>query len=597
TNSYTPEETKVTVEKTWDDADDQDGKRGNVKATVQLYQTVGETKTAVGDPIEVGTEKGWSYTWEELPVYEDGVKIVYSVEESMSKDSEYEKDGDDATLPAVKDDSGTIEITNSYTPEETKVTVEKFWDDVDDQDGKRAKVKATVQLYQTVGETKTAVGDPIDVGTEKGWSHTWEELPVYEDGVRIIYSVVESMSVESEYTKSGDDVTLTAVKDDSGTIVIRNPYTPEKTKLTVEKTWDDVDDQDGKRAKVKATIQLYQTVGGEKTAIGSPVEVGTRQGWTYTWNGLPVYENGVKIVYSVEETMSAESEYTKSGDDAALVAFKDDTGTIAIKNSYKPETTKVTVEKIWDDADDKDGKRADVKATVQLYKSIGIKKPVGDPIEVGTKSGWSHTWSGLPVYENGIKIVYYVVETMSEDSGYTTAADKVSLAGLKGDSGTITITNTYEPIITKVTVEKIWDDANDKDGKRANVKATIQLYQTVGEAKTAVGDPVSVGTEKGWSHTWEELPVYESGIQIIYSVEETMSKDSEYTKSGDDAKLPAVKDDSGTIRITNKYTEVPKTSVEGSVARYAIPMGIAALTLAGAALIPGKKKKDEEEEN
>ena len=42
---------------------------------------------------------------------------------------------------------------------------------------------------------------------------------------------------------------------------------------------------------------------------------------------------------------------------------------------------------------------------------------------------------------------------------------------------------------------------------------------------------------------------------------------------------------------------VPQTNVEGSVLRYAVPMGAAALVLVGAVLIPGKKKKDEEDEN
>ena len=41
---------------------------------------------------------------------------------------------------------------------------------------------------------------------------------------------------------------------------------------------------------------------------------------------------------------------------------------------------------------------------------------------------------------------------------------------------------------------------------------------------------------------------------------------------------------------------IPLTNVEGSVIRYAIPMGVSALVLIGTALIPGKKKKKGEED-
>ena len=42
-----------------------------------------------------------------------------------------------------------------------------------------------------MGPAKTAVGDPVEVGVADDWSHEWTQLPVYEDGKKITYKVIE----------------------------------------------------------------------------------------------------------------------------------------------------------------------------------------------------------------------------------------------------------------------------------------------------------------------------------------------------------------------------------------------------------------------
>ena len=46
----------------------------------------------MGEPVKVGVEDDWSYTWENLPLYEDGRKIIYSVKELLPENSEYTSD-------------------------------------------------------------------------------------------------------------------------------------------------------------------------------------------------------------------------------------------------------------------------------------------------------------------------------------------------------------------------------------------------------------------------------------------------------------------------------------------------------------------------
>jgi pilin isopeptide linkage protein/LPXTG-motif cell wall-anchored protein len=119
----------------------------------------------------------------------------------------------------------------------------------------------------------------------------------------------------------------------------------------------------------------------------------------------------------------------------------------------------------------------------------------------------------------------------------------------------MTITNTYVPVTTKVTVKKTWDDNGNEAGARPS-NATIQLYKTVKGTKTAVGSPVTVGSDKDtWTAEFTNLPVYEKGEEIVYSVEETLPDGCLYEAViGDE--VPAEPEDSGTIEITNTLNAV-----------------------------------------
>ena len=96
---------------------------------------------------------GWKYSFTDLPKYENGRVIKYTVTE-------------DAVNGYTPDIDG-YNIRNSYTPEETSVTVTKGWDDANNQDGKRPK-SVKVQLYAN-GEKK---GAEVELGDGNIWTHT-----------------------------------------------------------------------------------------------------------------------------------------------------------------------------------------------------------------------------------------------------------------------------------------------------------------------------------------------------------------------------------------------------------------------------------------
>ena len=478
TNTYTPETVKVSGQKKWDDAENQDGKR---PASVKVKILNGDT---VVDEQNVTSANEWKYESKALPKYAAGQEITYTVSEEA--------------VPGYTSKVEGYNITNSYTPETTTVSGSKTWEDGDNQDGKRP-ASITVNLLADGQKVNTQT-----VGEAEGWSYNFTGLPVYKDGQRITYTVTEEAVPGYSTNLNGYNIT--------------NSYTPEKTEITASKTWNDSDNQDGKRP-TKISIKLMKTVGGVKTEVASK-EVTAADQWQTKFENLPVYENGQKIDYSIEEDDVAG--YTKE--------IKDFT----VTNSYTPEMIKISGQKVWDDADNQDGKRpASVKVKVKNGDTVV------DELEVTAANDWKFESKALPKYAAGQEIAYTVTEEAVAD--YQTKIDK------------FTITNSYTPQSTEYAVTKVWDDANNQDGKRP-ASITVQLYSSVnGQEPVAVAGKTLTLTaaDKADDNTWKasftNLPQFDKGQEITYSVKE------------DDATVAALKEKGYSPKvegqtITNSHT-------------------------------------------
>lgn len=478
TNSYTPETVKVSGQKKWDDAENQDGKR---PASVKVKILNGDT---VVDEQNVTSANEWKYESKALPKYAAGQEITYTVSEEA--------------VPGYTSKVDGYNITNSYTPETTTVSGSKTWEDGDNQDGKRP-ASITVNLLADGQKVNTQT-----VSEAEGWSYNFTGLPVYKDGQRITYTVTEESVPGYSTNLNGYNIT--------------NSYTPEKTEITASKTWNDSDNQDGKRP-TKISIKLMKTVGGVKTEVASK-EVTAADQWQTKFENLPVYENGQKIDYSIEEDDVAG--YTKE--------IKDFT----VTNSYTPEMIKISGQKVWDDADNQDGKRpASVKVKVKNGDTVV------DELEVTAANDWKFESKALPKYAAGQEIAYTVTEEAVAD--YQTKIDK------------FTITNSYTPQSTEYAVTKVWDDANNQDGKRP-ASITVQLYRSVngqdpiavaGKTLTLTADNEAAANT--WKASFTNLPQFDKGQEITYSVKE------------DDATVAALKEKGYSPKvegqtITNSHT-------------------------------------------
>ena len=461
TNSYTPEETVVTVTKHWDDANNQDGKRPE---SIQVQLTAGGE--SFGEPIKLTQENNWTHTWSELPLNSEGKQIKYSVKEITELDG-YEVSVND-------EDHGNIIITNSYTPEVTEVSGAKTWDDADDQDRKRPD-SITVNLLAN-GEQV----DTTEVTAENNWQYNFTGLPKFANGEEIEYTVTEDPVENYETTIEGFNIT--------------NSYTPETIEVSGEKTWDDANDQDGVRPE-SITVNLL--------ADGKEVdskEVTADDSWKYSFTDLPKYNAGEEIVYAVTE--NSVEEYTTEIDGTNII------------NHHTPGQTSTTVTKHWDDVNNQDGKRPDA-IEVQLTAN---GDPIGNPIELSKENNWTYTWTELDEKVAGKTIEYSVIE-LTDVPDYETTVNDI-------DHGNIIITNAYTPKVTEVSGTKTWNDANNQDGIRPE-SITVNLFANDEFVKST-----EVTEADNWSYNFSNLPKYKAGEEIIYSITENHVEDYETTIDG-----------------------------------------------------------------
>ena len=513
TNTHVPEKISLDVQKIWNDGNNRDGKRPD-KVAVQLYKTVGSgTKQAYGEAVELSSANGWTYRWADLLKMESGVEITYSVEEP--------------TVPAgytvsyaTDDKTGRAIVTNTYVPETIELTATKEWDD----DNNRDKIRPdSVQFVIYANGVST--GETITVKASEGWTATVSNLPKNQAGQPINYSFVEE-TVPEGYTlvQSG-----TSAND----YTVKNKHVPTTRSIQITKNWDDAENQDGKRpGEVKITLYA-------DSVKHSDVILTAEDLWTKTVTGLPYYKDGVVIDYTVDEA--------KLTDYQEPVISGNVNDGFVVTNTRTPEVKNISVQKDWDDNGNSNGMR---KTSIEavLYINGVASTQTAHTVTLSAANEWKATWTGLPVYSNGAKINYSVVERVVPDQ-YSVSYS------FDQTSNTFTITNTYKPDYTLLNVQKIWMDNDNNDGMRP-ASVTVWLRYKIGDADWVKTDRKRELNEANeWEATYEGLPAKAFGQQIIYDVVEDAVEG--YTTSYSDVSSLRV------INVTNTHTG-EKTSVSAS---------------------------------
>ena len=463
------EKTAVTANVTWDDADNQDGKRPK-EVTLQLKAD----EEAVGDGITVkaDSEGNWTKTWSNLPVNKEGAvgqAVEYTVEESGLPEG--------YTFTVSKDEeTGAITVKNSYTPAVKDLTVSAKWDDAENQDGVRP---ASIDAVLYAGDAAT--DKMVTLKADENWTATISAMPVYKAGKAIAYTLKTTKDVE-EYTSEANGTTLTFT------------HKAAVTSVTASVTWDDADDKDGIRPK---SVSFQLKADGEN--VGDAIKVNAGSNWTKTWEDLPKYKAGKALTYTVEvsDISTEEDQYTvtTSGDAANGFVFK---------ASHVPAAAEIAVSATWDDAENQDGVRPE-KVEAELYAD---GKATGDKVTLNAENNWTASFGEKELKKDG-KTIEYTVQ-VSEVENYTC---DVTGSGAKGFS----LKYTHKTAVVNVTVSTVWNDKENQDGNRP----TSYSVQLMADGVKS-GDKIILDTANGFSKTWTGLQKYRTGNvgeEIQYTVE------------------------------------------------------------------------------
>ena len=296
----------------------------------------------------------------------------------------------DVTVSADSFDSKGATATITDKKAVTTVSGTKTWKDNNDQDGKRPdSIKVNLLANGKVVQSKT-------VKASDNWKYSFTNLPEFENGKKISYTVTED--AVAGYTSTVDGYNVT------------NNHTPATVKVSGTKTWNDNNNQDGIRP---SSITVNLLANGQQVASK---KVSASDNWQYSFDNLAAYANGQKITYTVTE--DAVAGYTSTVDG------------YNVTNNHTPATVKVSGTKTWNDNNNQDGIRPS-SITVNLLangQQVASKK-------VSASDNWQYSFDNLAAYANGKKITY----TVTEDAvaGYTSTVDGYN------------ITNTHNPTTPK----------------------------------------------------------------------------------------------------------------------------------------------------
>lgn len=457
TNSHTPAVVTVSAVKVWDDANNQDGIRPSL-IQVTLTGSDGSVRNAA-----ITKNDGWTYQFKNLPKYNNGTKIDYTLQEANSNPYTYE---------IVKgSDEYSFTITNNYVPAVVNVPITTVWDDDDNRDGIRAKETA-ITLHGSNGKVYQRI-----VTGKDDFATVFEDVPkFFDEGREVVYTVTQNEM---------NGYTANIANTDKYTFQITNTHEPEKLTKTVAKVWNDNNNQDGLRPN---TLRVAMT-GTDGTYIEKSLS--TANNWTETFDGLYKYfKEGTPIQYTIDEEIVGG--YDK------VISEKDNL--ITITNTHAPEKLDLIVNVVWNDANNQDGYRPDA-ATIHMSGTDGTQ----DAKDFTKDSSWSSiVFKDLNHYKNGTEIKYTVTE--DEIPQYTTS--------IAVNGNVVTVTNTHIPEITLRNISVVWEDNNDQDGLRPDT-VSVKL-----KGNDKFIDSFELNEDVEWKHSFTKLPVRENGNEITYTAEE-----------------------------------------------------------------------------
>lgn len=347
--------------------------------------------------------------WLEETAAPDGYQIMSPITIIVGADGVVTVNGHNVT-----DTGGTGQVQALDAPKTTNLTVNKVWDDNDDQDGKRRTV--TFDLYRKLaGEADYTKmdGQSRDINVNAGDSAAyWFDLPVMVGGKQAEYKAVEATTIDGYNTTPQCTDPASAVDGSGMVMTCTNTHAPETTSLGVNKKWNDADNQDGSRPN---SITVHLVKNGVKTNQSATLNAANNWSNADAFTNLPVYENGMKITYGVQEDVP--SGYTVTTDGV------DKNRNITLTNTHHPNNKEV-----WFSKQSLGGQEL-AGATMRLTGTLNDT----------TKTFAAQTWTSKGSQQSfTLEPGTYTLTETKAPAGYTKADDIVFRVGT-GDDGKLQV--------------------------------------------------------------------------------------------------------------------------------------------------------------
>ena len=536
---------RITVNKTWSDDNNANGKR---PTSIKYILKGGNTPIEKVVTGNVTTNEDWSYTFENVPKYNDRNELInYTLEEEPVV-----QDGFKFYKKSISGDMNDgFDVTNTFKiPTETiSVKADKHWADNSNQAKKRP-----TSIILRLKNGAEIVEDKTLTGTGNDWTYTFENVPKYNQfGNEVNYSLEELETNTGDLKFYNKDVAGTYK---SGFTVTNTFNVPdEKVNVAVTKNWDDNSNVNGKRpTSIKyvlngGTTPVEQVVSGNTT---------TDENWSYTFANLPKYnELGNIINYSVEEQEVNANDfkfYTNK-----IIGDKDSGFRITNKFVVPEDKIQIQVTKHWEDNNNVNNRRPESIKFVIKQNNSEIKSKVVTGNRT-TDENWNYTFDNLAKYdENGQEIDYVLEEqeVNADDMKFYTGTTSGNRKSGFVVTNKFTVPN--ETIKPRVTIE--WDDNSNNKNKRPNdVKVIVKDNSgKIVKEGNVTGNP----TDNSWTKEFEDVPKYDgNGKEIPYTVEVIPNNPNDL-----EFYVPSIKGDKDKGFVVTERFTVPGQTIDLNVVK------------------------------
>ena len=536
---------RITVNKTWSDNNNVNGKR---PTSIKYVLKGGDTPIEQVVTGNVTTNENWSYTFENVPKYNDRNELInYTLEEEPVV-----QDGFKFYKKSISGDMNDgFDVTNTFKiPTETiSVKADKHWADNSNQAKKRP-----TSIILRLKNGAEIVEDKTLTGTGDDWTYTFENVPKYNQfGNEVNYSLEELETNTGDLKFYNKDVAGTYKSGFTVTNTFNVPN--EKVNVTVTKNWDDNSNVNGKRpTSIKYVLNggvtpVEQVVTGNRT---------TDENWSYTFANLSKYnELGNIINYSVEEQEVNANDfkfYTNK-----IIGDKDSGFRITNKFVVPEDKIQIQVTKHWEDNNNVNNRRPESIKFVIKQNNSEIKSKVVTGSRT-TDENWSYTFDNLAKFdENGQEIDYVLEEqeVNADDMKFYTGTTSGNRKSGFVVTNKFTVPN--ETIKPRVTIE--WEDNSNNKNKRPNdVKVIVKDNNgKIVKEGNVTGNP----TDNSWTKEFEDVPKYDgNGKEIPYTVEVIPNNPNDL-----EFYVPSIKGDKDKGFVVTERFTVPGQTIDLNVVK------------------------------